>query len=39
MHPLVPLASEVALPIGAVGGGVLLASLLITVGWLAYLYR
>ena len=39
MHPLVPLATDVALPIGLVGGGVLLVSLLLTVGWLLYLYR
>lgn len=39
MYPLVPLASEVSLPIGVVGGVVLLVGLLLTVGWLFYLYR
>jgi len=31
--------AETALPIDAVGYGVLAVSLLITVAWLAYLYR
>ena len=31
--------AETALPIDAVGYGVLAVSLLITVSWLAYLYR
>jgi hypothetical protein len=39
MHPLALLATDVALPIGLVGGVVLLVSLLLTVGWLLYLYR
>ncbi len=33
------LASEQSLPIAETGGVVLLLSLLITVGWLLYLYR
>ena len=33
------LAAETVLPINAVGYGVLAVSLLITVAWLAYLYR
>lgn len=30
---------ETALPIEIVGWGVLIASLLVTIGWLVYLYR
>ena len=36
---MIPLASEAALPIAATGAVVLVASLLITAGWLLYLYR
>lgn len=36
---MIPLESAYSLPVGLTGGVVLVASLLVTVGWLAYLYR
>lgn len=36
---MIPLAAETALPISLTGGVVLAASLLLTLLWLAYLYR
>ncbi|WP_306057172.1 hypothetical protein [Natronococcus wangiae] len=35
----VVLATETALPMDIVGWGTLLVSLLVTIAWLAYLYR
>jgi hypothetical protein len=36
---MIPLAAETALPISLTGGVVLVASILVTLLWLAYLYR
>ena len=36
---MIPLAAETALPISLTGGVVLGASILVTLLWLAYLYR
>ncbi len=36
---MIPLSAEPTLPIAATGAVVLVASLLITVGWVLYLYR
>ena len=36
---MIPLASEATLPMGLTGAVVLVASLLVTAGWLLYLYR
>lgn len=36
---MIPLDSSYALPMDATGAVVLIVSLLITVGWLAYFYR
>lgn len=36
---MIPLSAEAALPIGLTGGVVLVAAIVITLAWLAYLYR
>lgn len=36
---MIPLSSEAAMPIELTGGVVLVASILLTLAWLAYLYR
>lgn len=36
---MIPLSAEATLPAGATGGVVLVVSILVTLAWLAYLYR